>query len=102
MTERERELYRSSYAAQLDSLGYGSDGTPKEKKLEWPEWISVKDRLPDKKHKSTLICTRMGRIGVAYFQSGHWLEFFGGQRKRLNNVEYWMPLPNLPGKEINQ
>lgn len=28
--ERERELCRSNYAAQLEGLGYNADGTPKE------------------------------------------------------------------------
>lgn len=27
--ERERELFRSNYAAQLEGLGYNADGTPK-------------------------------------------------------------------------
>ena len=28
--EREREICRSNYAAQLEGLGYNADGTPKE------------------------------------------------------------------------
>ena len=103
MTERERELCRSSYAAQLDSLGYGPDGTPKDKKTAWPEWISVKDRLPCD-GLFVLVCNDDGHMMIAKYES----EMVRWEYKYTNYdhdvwdddeqgpVCWWMPLPEPP------
>ena len=106
MTERERELCRSSYAAQMDSLGYGPDGTPKEKKTAWPEWISVEDRLPCD-GLFVLVCNDDGHMMIAKYES----EMVRWEYKYTNYdhdvwdddeqgpVCWWMPLPPEPPKE---
>ena len=112
MTERERELCRSSYAAQLESLGYGPDGTPKDKKTAWPEWISVKDRLPETKENpltmdfQEVICFcdfggRPKRTDVRTYGFGQrsWEKephFLHGQQIMDGVVTHWMPLPEPP------
>lgn len=68
-----------------------------EKDTKKPEWISVKDRLPDKKCEAYLCsvdsCLFPGNqyIGIRAFDSdGKW---------RNGTVTHWMPLPELPKEE---
>lgn len=67
-------------------------------KAKKPEWISVKDRLPDKKCEAYLCsldsCLFPGSQYVdicAYSGDGEW--YLGG------TVTHWMPLPELPKEE---
>ena len=93
MTERERELCRSSYAAQLDGLGYGTDGTPKDKKTAWPGWISVKDRLPEIGAKCLVYAD--GKMTVAkHIANNDWITGVW-----FPVPTYWMPLPEPPKEE---
>ena len=57
------------------------------------EWISVKDRLPDKPMKC-LVYTKRGECGgyeITYYNQGFNLQY--------SNVTHWMPLPQPPKGE---
>ena len=57
------------------------------------EWISVKDRLPDKPMKC-LVYTKRGDCGgyeITYYNKGFYLQY--------SNVTHWMPLPTAPKGE---
>ena len=54
------------------------------------EWISVKDRLPEKPMKC-LVYTKRGEYGgyeITYYNKGFYLQYA--------NVTHWMPLPDEP------
>ena len=54
------------------------------------EWISVKDRLPEKPMKC-LVYTKRGEYGgyeITYYNEGFYLQYA--------NVTNWMPLPDEP------
>ena len=54
------------------------------------EWISVKDRLPEKPMKC-LVYTKRGEYGgyeVAHYNEGFYLQY--------ENVTHWMTLPDEP------
>ena len=54
------------------------------------EWISVKDRLPEKPMKC-LVYTKRGEYGgyeITYYNEGFYLQYA--------NVTHWMPLPDEP------
>ena len=60
------------------------------------EWISVKDRVPEK-HKKVLWCGVKGGLFI-----GEYCEVFIGAvnvkdgRGHFRDVTHWMPLPELP------
>ncbi len=57
------------------------------------EWISVKDRLPEKPMKC-LVYTKRGEYGgyeITYYNEGFYLQYA--------NVTHWMPLPQPPKGE---
>lgn len=60
------------------------------------EWISVKDRLPEKLNK-VLVAHHNG-ITIAYYYNNSWV---GKQGKKhyLSSVTHWMPLPERPEGE---
>jgi hypothetical protein len=63
------------------------------------EWISVKDRLPEKKG-TFLVCTKNDfyctkNIAKARFCNGEW----HGTGGVWSNVTHWMPLPEPPKGE---
>lgn len=69
-----------------------------EKDEKKPEWISVKDRMPEKKHEAYLCCLDSSLfldsqyIDIrAYCGDGEW--YMGG------TVTHWMPLPELPKED---
>ena len=54
------------------------------------EWISVKDRLPEKPMKC-LVYTKRGEYGgyeITYYNEGFYLQY--------ENVTHWMTLPDEP------
>ena len=54
------------------------------------EWISVKERLPEKPMKC-LVYTKRGEYGgyeITYYNEGFYLQYA--------NVTHWMPLPDEP------
>ena len=70
-----------------------------EKDEKKPEWISVKDRLPERDRKVLVIDGHNGiRILAFWRKNGNeweWItETYGVSRK--NDVKMWMPLPELP------
>lgn len=69
-----------------------------EKDAKKPEWISVKDRLPDQKYEAYLCsldsCLFPGSqyINIRVFcDDGKW--------EANGTVTHWMPLPELPKEE---
>ena len=57
------------------------------------EWISVKDRLPEKPMKC-LVYTKRGEYGgyeITYYNEGFYLHYA--------NITHWMPLPQPPKGE---
>lgn len=68
-----------------------------EEKAKKPEWISVKDRLPDS-NNVVFACIDDGQCKIvrsAYVSSyGEWKWIEGHQ-----TVTHWMPLPELPKEE---
>lgn len=58
-------------------------------------WISVKDGLPTKTMEDVLVVCSDGDILKAFvYSDGTWAE--SRESIPLDNVEYWMPLPELP------
>ena len=73
-----------------------------EKDEKKPEWISVKDRLPERDRKVLVIDGHNDiRILAFWRKNGNeweWItETYGISRK--NDVKMWMPLPELPKEE---
>lgn len=68
-----------------------------EKDAQKPEWISVKDRLPEK-NNIVLVCTDNGRYKVvltSHLSSyGEWISY-----DKNRKVTHWMPFPELPKEE---
>lgn len=68
-----------------------------EKNAKKPEWISVKDRLPEKRCEAYL-CS----LDSCLFPGGQYVDIrvFGNDGKwRNGTVTHWMPLPELPKEE---
>lgn len=69
-----------------------------------PHWISVEDELPEHNEEdnglisypTVLVCLYDGFITEDYYDdiSGEWRDYDG-------DVEYWMPMPQPPRKEVN-
>lgn len=68
-----------------------------EKDAKKPEWISVKDRLPEK-NNIVLVCTDNGQYKVvltSHLSSyGEWISY-----DKNRKVTHWMPFPELPKEE---
>lgn len=56
------------------------------------EWISVKDRLPEKKQRVIVRCRTVGTT-VGWILWREWLTDLG---KGCSEVTHWMPLPEPP------
>ena len=75
------------------------------------EWISVKDRLPDKDENYIVAACDEGCpagegiwystvVVVAEYYKGSWTWYYGGHEFSLDGiVTHWMPLPELPKGE---
>lgn len=65
------------------------------------DWISVKDRLPDRKEDVYLCCVdSLAFPGTQYIRI---LKFYGdGTWRYGRNVTHWMPLPEPPKEEENE
>lgn len=65
-----------------------------------PEWISVKDRLPEP-FKPVIVC-RLCKKGCVVEQGekdiGDWWKVYGTRTKA---VTHWMPLPEPPKETAN-
>lgn len=73
-----------------------------EKGTQKPEWISVKDRLPERDRKVLVIDGHNGIHILAFWRKNgnewEWItETYGVSRK--NDVKMWMPLPEPPKEE---
>lgn len=73
-----------------------------EKGTQKPEWISVKDRLPERDRKVLVIDGHNGIHILAFWRKNRneweWItETYGISRK--NDVKMWMPLPEPPKEE---
>jgi len=62
-----------------------------------PQWISVKDRLPER-GDFVLVNTEFGRITVAKKGWESWVfnDFYKTSYERISYVTHWMPLPKPP------
>lgn len=65
-------------------------------KQEHPQWISVKDRLPNEKQRVIVRCNTVGTT-VGWRLRGEWVTDLGDGG---SEVTHWMPLPEPPQKEI--
>jgi hypothetical protein len=63
-----------------------------------PQWISVKDRLPEENLGLLLVYnSRLKKIGTSYWSEGIWC---GGTWPVTSQfITYWMPIPELPKEE---
>ena len=62
------------------------------------EWISVKDKLPDRSHKSYLVWATIPGLNPV-IDIGKWDEIqqgWYGWYHNMANVTHWMPLPSPP------
>lgn len=73
------------------------DQIPAEKVSECPNWISVKEKLPDKSG-TYLICTNRGNVVSAAFASR--FQRFNGYAGR--SCTHWMNLPDPPKEGTNE
>ena len=68
-----------------------------------PQWISVKDRLPESiiYDCPCLLVTDGSLIHMAYFVENEWIFADSGQAKdkMFYEVTHWMPLPETPESE---
>ena len=64
--------------------------------LQQPQWISVKDRLPDEFRKVIVIVNRLNYesnyTDICHMQKGKWMD----NGFPVNVITNWMPLPSLP------
>lgn len=68
-----------------------------EKDAKKPEWISVKDRLPEKKHEACLCC-----LDSCLFPGSQYIDirvFYDDGKWANDMVTHWMPLPELPKED---
>ena len=58
------------------------------------EWISVKDRLPERSAR-LLICHN-GEVHFGAYLAGDFLQPYTPYNIRFSDVTHWMPLPEVP------
>ena len=56
------------------------------------EWISVKDRLPERM-QLVIVCRKGGKVEQGYRDVGDWWKVYG---TRTKYITHWMPLPEPP------
>ena len=59
-------------------------------------WVSVDERLPEKAFKDVLVYSRLGIVGLGFYDS----EFLrmNSNQSHIGNITHWMPLPKPPIK----
>lgn len=62
-----------------------------------PQWISVKDRLPENV-RDVVVCDECGNVFSAYYTTDRWQYAFT-IKPCIPKVAYWMPLPEPPESE---
>lgn len=66
------------------------------------KWISVKERLPEKRHQRDTESVDVFLYSAFYKTTDighydyHWKTFFADDYSRLGHVTHWMPLPEPP------
>ena len=66
-----------------------------------PEWVSVKDRLPEE-NKDVLVFTELGKMAVAFYEGGiYWYLYIGdngegGYELNGEKITHWAQLPKPP------
>lgn len=66
------------------------------------EWISVKDRLPEKGQDVLLLTDWFGGasfITIGYLGGTRWISYEIGRANVGIHVTHWMPLPEPPEEE---
>lgn len=61
------------------------------------EWISVKDKLPDKPYTPVIVATSNWEVGSGYIDFNK--RFCQGMHF-VDNVTHWMRFPELPYKRM--
>ena len=62
--------------------------------IQLPQWISVKDRLPESKKE--VIITDGKYVQTGSYQPDAKQNWHIGQNVFVNTITHWMPLPNAP------
>lgn len=62
-------------------------------KAAQPQWISVKDRLPDEDGEMVLASDGTRRVTANFFHDGQRFYFYN---PHMEIVTHWMPLPKAP------
>jgi hypothetical protein len=62
------------------------------------EWISVKDRLPEKED-DVLAYEFRGDISISYISGNDWRNLESGWILDESHVTHWMPLPEPPKEQ---
>ena len=96
--DRIERLMESAFKICLDIVREASTIDPESLR---PEWISVKDRLPEK-NKDVLIFTELGKMAVAFYEGGiYWYLYAGddgegGYEPSGEKITHWAQLPKPP------
>jgi hypothetical protein len=63
-----------------------------------PDWISVKERLPQDRYSVLVYCPDNKCAFTAYYDDsvGKWVHFGGLPDEVYRPVSHWMPLPEPP------
>ena len=101
MTEQERdEMMHRNWVAQMNGMGFDADGYMLDTQhpirlVEEPQWISVKDKLPENRQWVLCKC-RAGIYEVLRREYYTW--YHDKDHSYMDDfVTYWMPLPEPPG-----
>lgn len=64
-----------------------------------PEWISVKDRLPENiANRVLVVCERSNGVFYAHYEKPFWINL-ETDKPFISTVTHWMPLPSTEGLE---
>jgi hypothetical protein len=64
-----------------------------------PQWISVKDRLPEP-HKGVIWCLKDNLMAIGSFDPNQQGIFIDSCFFKLKEATHWMPLPQPPKEEV--
>lgn len=95
MRDRLAEIIRNAHmmANPLSQVGYAEADALLANGVILPEWISVKDRLPENGTKC-LVYTNRGEYGgceITYYNDGFYIQY--------SDVTHWQYLPQPPKEE---
>ena len=93
ITEKHILTAMEEYASQFKPTLLTED---KEGEGQGDGWVSVDERLPEKAFKDVLVYSRLGIVGLGFYDS----EFLrmNSNQSHIGNITHWMPLPKPPIK----